>query len=145
MLKLPLRVIIETLIYLSACGFAVWKGGKAERFVGLVLAAELLLLIVVQKFDAREGLRPYSTVLDLAALALILYITFKSDERWLLLGSALQLLSVLTNVTRGVDRTVHSWSSVTIGITLGFGLIATLVYGTFQAMRHRGEFSHERH
>ncbi len=132
---LSARFLIENAIYYAGGGFALWKGGREERLLAAALLIENTLSILIQSPHAGTGPRYVSLAMNLVVLALVLYVAFTSNRRWPLLVSALQILSILTFVTRIIDPTIGVWAYVTVDITIGFGMIATVVYGAATSAR----------
>ncbi len=129
MVRFTTPMLIEDALYTAGCGFALWKGGRAERLVAAAMLLELVVGTSLRGFQRLEDPRYVSLLLDLGVLAAVLFVAFTTDLRWPLLGSALQILSVLCYIARIIDPTIHSWAYITIDIALGFGLLATVIYG----------------
>jgi hypothetical protein len=123
------RVLIENTIYYAAGAFALWKGGRAERVVAAALLIENTISFFAADVRYMEAPRYMPLALDVLVLAAILYVVFSTDRRWTLLASALQILSMLTFVTRILDPSILSWTYVTVDIGISFALMAAVVYG----------------
>jgi len=132
---LSARFLIENAIYYTGGGFALWKGGRAERLVAAALLIENTISILIQTAHPATGPRYLTLSMDVAVLLVILYVAFSTNRRWALLASALQILSMLTYVARIIDPTVGSWAYLTIDIGISFILMATVVYGAIMHMR----------
>jgi hypothetical protein len=135
MIRIDDRVITENAVYYAAGGFALWKGGRWERFISGLLLVQNTISAVMQDVRHLEDPRYVSLTLDVVVLAGLLYVAFKSDLRWTLVGSALQILIVLTFLTRIIDPSINSWAYVTADIALSFGLMGAVVYGAVQHQR----------
>ena len=129
------RVLIENAIYYGAGAFALWKGGRAARIVAAALLVENTISFFAADVRYMEAPRFMPLALDVLVLIAILYVVFSTDLRWALLASALQILSILTFVTRIIDPTILSWTYVTVDISISFALMATVVYGAVMHMR----------
>jgi len=130
------RFLIENAIYYAGGGFALWKGGRAERWVAAALLIENTISILIQDPHPATGPRYLTLAMDAAVLLVILWVAFSTPLRWPLLASALQILSILTFVARIIDPTVGSWAYLTIDIAISFILMAAVVYGAFVHARN---------
>lgn len=126
--------LIGDLVYLSVCGFTLWKGGRSERLVAAAMLLEIVVGHFIRAGEVLEDPRYISLALDSLVLVALLFVAFSTDHRWALLGSALQILSVLTYITRIIDPTIHSWAYITVSIGIGYGLLAILIYATCQTL-----------
>jgi hypothetical protein len=124
------RVVIESSIYLAGCSFALWKGGRPERIVATAMILEFVVGVSVR--TSSENPHYLSLGLDIAVLAAVIYVAFTTQRRWALVGSALQILSILCYITRLLDPSILSWTYLTVGIALGYALLLALIYGTVQ-------------
>ncbi len=136
---LTARFLIENLAYYAGGGFALWKGGRAERLVAVALLVANTSSILVQNPHPANEPRYVSLGIDLAVLIVILYVAFTTDLRWALLASALQILSMLTFVARIIDPTIQNWAGVTTDIGISFMLMVTVVYGAALHMRRHSQ------
>lgn len=127
-------VMVEGSIFVAGCAFAFWKGGRPERIVSGAMLLELLADFGVQRVQQLEGPHYVALALDFGVLAAVLFVAFSTNLRWPLLASALQILSVLSYITRVIDPSIHSWAYVTVSITLGYALMATVIYGAITHM-----------
>ncbi len=137
MVRFTAQLIVEDVVYLSGCGFALWKGGRPERLVAMAMVLELVVGTGLRSIERLEDPRYISLALDFAVLLSVLYAAFTSRWKWPLVASALQILSVLAYITRIIDPSIHSWAYVTVNIALGYGLLAALIYGTVTHIRRR--------
>lgn len=131
------RTIIEGAIYLAGCGFAVWKGRWPERLVAGAMIVEFFISLAIRRVQPLETPRYLNLGTELCVLATVLYVAFRTDLRWALLASALQILSVLALITRVLDPSIHSWAFVTVAISLGYLLMATVMFGAVMQIRAR--------
>ena len=129
--------LVGDLIYLSVCGFALSKGERSERLVAAAMLLEIAVGHFIRAGEVLEDPRYISLALDSLVLAALLYVAFSTDHRWALLGSALQILSVLTYITRIIDPTIHSWAYITVSIGIGYGLLAVLIFATIRTLTGR--------
>lgn len=137
MMRLNPNVVVEGSIYVAGCSFAIWKGGRPERIVSAAMLLEFVLGLSFKWIQALESPRYLSLLFDVGVLGAVLYVAFTTNLRWPLLASALQILSVLCFVARLVDSSIRSWAYVTVAIALGFGVLATVIYGAVQRVGGR--------
>lgn len=134
---LSARFLLENALYYAGGGIALWRGGRDERVVAAALLIENTLLMFIQAPHPSTGPRYVTLAMDLAVLAVVLYVAFTSARRWPLLASALQILAMLTFVTRIIDPTIGSWAYMTISIGISFLLMGAVVYGALSRHRRR--------
>lgn len=135
----PLLVyILLSLLLLSVCIFAIWKGGPAER----VGATVVLVLVVIERTSsafASGDVRPYLSLTGDALTALgLLAVTLRYGSPWLggvMLFYAAQfaLHSVYLVTARSNDEPLHVWLN-----NINFaGILVCLTVGTLLSLRRR--------
>ena len=139
MVRPTFSIVLGSLAYSGVCGFALLKGGRAERLVGAAMLLELLIMIPVADIHRTEAPRYVSLVLDILVLGALLYAAFSTERRWVLLASAFQSLSVLTHLSRIIDPSMHSWAYITVDIVWGYGLMLTLLAGTLLHLKSQSD------
>ena len=120
---------------LSAYAIALTRGGPPERFVATALLGEYAIMPFVQDQAHLHGFQWGIFGGDVVVLFVVLYAAFRWNRRWLLFGSAFQILTVLAHVAALEDPDYDAWSAVTAVILLGLGLITSLLVGALSAKR----------
>ena len=110
-------------IYLVVCGFALARGGRSERFMvenRVRLQAPQLGMLAV----------------DIVILAAFLALVMRSGARWPLWAAAFQLDATVTHLVKLIDPTVMGWAYLSAIVFWGYAVLASLLVGTIQVMRH---------
>ncbi len=120
---------------LSVSGIAIWKGGRPERIVAVVNILASIASALVQ--DTRHWLDPQWGMLgvDLAFLAVLLWLALRSDRHWPMWAAAFQLLGVVTYVARMTDYRVGALAPFTAGVIWSYLVLLTLMIGTWAHWR----------
>jgi hypothetical protein len=114
---------IWTLSMLLVSGFALWRGGRPERWVAV---ANVLAWILTPLAYRNDLIDPQWGVflVDVAFLVLLAALAMTTDRNWLLFAAAFQLLAVMTHIAIAVDRGVRTlayfrglviWSYLVLG------------------------------
>lgn len=92
---------------LAVCGFAFWKGGAPERVVAAALQAgwlgTYLLANHANLADPQWGV----LAVDVAFLAVVLYVALTADRIWPLFAAAFQLLGIVIHLAISVDTDIR--------------------------------------
>ncbi len=121
----------------AVCGFAVWRGGRPERFVALGMVAGSLATALAE--DRLDWVSPQWGILavDLAYFGLILWFALRSDRWWPLWTAAFQLLAVVTHGAMIADRTVSAWAYLTAGVIWSYLILASIGVGVWLQWRRK--------
>jgi len=129
MLFQSLHHTIWILAMFGVSGFALWRGGPAERLVAagnlVAWAASLLMQDTEAWFDPQLGM----LAVDAAFLGFLVWVALTRDRTWLLFAAAFQFLGVVTHLASVADtgvrnlaylRSLAIWSYLVL-ITLAIG------------------------
>ena len=128
---------IGAVVVLGVSGAAFKWGGAPERIAGWgVIAAWIASAAAI---NTRDWLSPQWVVagIDLALLALLVFVALWSERTWALVASAFQLITVLVHIGRLIDRTFLGWTYISIMIACGYVVMAALAVGTWRHRRDR--------
>jgi hypothetical protein len=116
---------------------ALSRGGRPERVVATGILIEYAVTPLVQDSHHLEGVQYGPFILDVLMLMVVLFETANSDRRWLLFGSAFQILAVLMHLAAMTGGQYDAWSTITMTIILGYGLTGSLLVGALTASPHQ--------
>jgi Na+/melibiose symporter-like transporter len=120
---------------LSVYTIALVRGGRPERIVATALAISYALVPLLQDRSHVQGVQYGVLFCDVVALLAVLYCVITTQRRWLLVGAAFQLLSVLCHFAAMQDGSPNVWGYLTAVILCGLGLDISLLAGTvFEAI-----------
>ena len=123
---------------MGVCAVAIWRGGGHERLAAGGLLAGWALTMVAYRKDV--SLEWGILIIDLALLALLVWLALRSRRYWPMFAAAFQLLAVLTHAASSADSSVSSWAYITAEIIWGYLLAGAVAYGALTVPR-RGESS----
>ncbi|QIK78359.1 hypothetical protein G7077_05015 [Sphingomonas piscis] len=127
------------MLLLAIVLYAVLRGGKDERIVGIIcVVGTLVTTLVISPTSARfEGLETQVLYVDLAVLAGFVAVALQSDRFWPLWVAGLQLTTVLGHLLKGVESDLIPQA---YGAALNFWsypILLILAGGTWRAHRRR--------
>jgi hypothetical protein len=120
---------------LGSMAFALAKGGRPERLVGVMMVAASLASAAVQRHYDWNDPQWYVMFVDVLFLAFLLWLTLTTDRPWLLFASAFQLLGVITHLAIMADRTVGGRAYVVAGAIWSYLILIAMDAGTFALWR----------
>lgn len=126
--------------------FALWRGGRDERFVaGLCLVGSLLTYLLLRPIDARfQAIELGVLTVDLILLGGFVAVALKSRSFWPLWVAGLQLTTTLGHILKGVDANlIPEVYAVSLGFW-SYPILLILAIGTWRSTRRRGR-EQERH
>lgn len=131
-----ITALFAALLALAALG-AVLRGGAVEqRGVGL-LAAAWLTSLAVQHLFGDGPLPAWFLGIDLAVLAGLVALTWKSPRPWPIYACALQALTVAADAVAVLSPTLDTRLYLTFIAALGFAVVAVMTLGAWLPARGR--------
>ena len=129
---------ITGLALLAAVGvYALLRGGALERYAMGVATLGWLASLGVQSvsgiFDPVVGF----LLIDTIAFAALVGLTWRSGRRWPLFAAGFQGLALSVDGMRVVSPHLSRWVYLTALAAAGYGLLAAIVFGTWEAGRLR--------
>jgi hypothetical protein len=133
---------IATLSVILACGYAVWRGGGAERLAASLLLVDWLATPLFQVYGAPARVQHPILVMDTIVAAALFVIAMMSNRFWPMWMTAFQALELLMHVAMLLDQKVHA-RAYFVGIEISSYLILlALLAGTWlEAPRGRLMFA----
>jgi len=127
---------IWTLSMLLVSGFALWRGGRPERWVAV---ANVLAWILTPLAYRNDLIDPQWGVflVDVAFLVLLAVLAMTTDRNWLLFAAAFQLLAVMTHIAIAVDRGVRTLAYFRGLVIWSYLVLGALAVGAWMFRRDR--------
>lgn len=99
------RFVFYTILLLSVCGYAFWRGRSDERLAAAVcLIASLASLALLGPDHLRySGVEVGVLAVDLFTFLAFIYVALRSDRFWPLWISGLQLTTSFGHVLKAID------------------------------------------
>lgn len=120
------------ILMLAVCGWAIWRGGVAERLAG----AAMVLAWIGTSFvlDRRFNQPQWATlVVDLLLLAVLLAVSLRYRRKWAFAAAAFHLLGIATHLAMVIDPKIQAtpyivalgiWSCATVAsLAVGMGML----------------------
>lgn len=132
-----LGILIFATCQLLASGYACWRGGAPERWVGILLAVALAatMLTPLQAAYTYQRLNVPLVHVDLALLAALVVIALIADRYWPLWIAALQLVAIGTHGVRVYSPDVVPAAYWVISSRIAYPMLLILVVGTIRHHR----------
>ncbi|WP_051257193.1 hypothetical protein [Brevundimonas aveniformis] len=128
---------LGAIVWLGVCAFALLKGDKSERMAGGALVIAWLATLAVHRDTNLTSVTIPVFLIDMALLALLIGLSWRSDRNWPVWAAAFQSIVVLVHVVTLVDlriRAIAYLSAQTVGT---YGVLICLAVGTFWAWQTR--------
>lgn len=127
---------IWTLSMLLVSGFALWRGGRPERWVAVANVLAWILTPLAYRnnlIDPQWGV----FLVDVAFLVLLAALAMTTDRNWLLFAAAFQLLAVMTHIAIAVDRGVRTLAYFRGLVIWSYLVLGALAAGAWMFRRDR--------
>jgi hypothetical protein len=137
---MTMNVALFALLQLAASGYAVWRGGKPERFVAIAMfAAAFATLIAYAPLSRRfAGAEVGVLLVDVALFAGLTGIALNANRYWPMAVASLQLAALIVHLGKLLDLTMGGWAYALLLKLWSYPMLLTLVVAT---MRHRRRLS----
>jgi hypothetical protein len=133
MLFQSLHHSIWVLAMFGISGFALWRGGQAERLVAagnlIAWAASLFMQDTQDWFDPQTGI----LLVDIAFLGFLVWVALTHDRTWLLFAAAFQFLGVVTHLASVADTGVRNLAYLRSLAIWSYLILLTLAIGAYTA------------
>ncbi len=126
---------IGAAVIVLVCGFALWKGGRAEQWAGGILIVAWLGTILIQDQTDSVGFHPLDLVVDASVLAALGTIAWRSDRNWPIWASACQAINLATHLAFALDLRIPETAYYSALALASYGVLVALAVGTFLAWR----------
>jgi hypothetical protein len=130
------QFIFRTLLVLS-CGYALWRGNKDARIVGLIcIAATIATRFAVSPISARySGVELGLFFIDAAVLIGFVAVALRSDRFWPLWVAGLQLTTSTAHLMKAVDESLLPIAYGAAVALWSYPILIILAIGTWRSQR----------
>lgn len=136
-MQLPLWFIINFSLAFLVCGFAMWRGGRPERFAGALFLAISIITFLLP--DRRWMDVQYTIMwLDIGYWLVLVGLALVADRWWTLWMAGLQGVGVLLHLAFWAQMKITSLAYSTGLNMVGYTLMIPLLVGTITYMRRQG-------
>jgi hypothetical protein len=133
--------MIYKLVYLASLlgvsGYALWRGGRPERFVAIIMLLGSFLSIPAAHMVATIWQSPEFGILavDLVVLALLIFLLLLSDRFWPIWITAIQFVSVAIHFAVMVELTIVPRAYAMAQGFWAYPMLIVLMIGTLSHRR----------
>jgi hypothetical protein len=133
---IPHQYIFRALLVLS-CGYALWRGRRDERIVGLIcIGATLATRLAVSPISVRySGVELGLLAIDVAVLIGFVAVALRSDRFWPLWVAGLQLTTSTAHLMKAIDEHLLPIAYGAAIALWSYPILIILAIGTWRSHR----------
>lgn len=137
---IPHQYIFRALLVL-ACGYAFWRGRRAERTVGVIcIIATIATRFTVSPISVRySGVELGVLAIDLAVLIGFVAVALRSDRFWPLWVAGLQLTTSISHSMKAIDEQLVPIAYGAAIALWSYPILVILAIGTWRSHRMRSQ------
>ncbi len=114
---------------LLVAGLSLWRGRWEERTVSLGIIAGSVATAVFQNRANWNAPQWGDLMVDVAYLALLCWVSLRSDRLWPLFAAAFQLISVIVFAARMADKRVGALAPYTYEVMWSYLILVSVLVG----------------
>lgn len=128
-----MRIIIFILLFAVSVGYALWRGGKPERAVAVILILMISIDAFVHALTPATYAKadPGHLIIDAVAWAAFLFIALRARRLWPLWVSSLQTISLIAHVTKLLNYSIPPIVYAIMQVSSSYVLLIVLIVGTY--------------
>jgi hypothetical protein len=130
-----IHLLISYGLLILACGYALWRGGLAERTTSVILLIGVAATTIAYVIGNNHYVRPDYAILTIDILFLVglLWIVVHADRYWPIPFTALHLLSLLGHILRIAETDLPPLIYKILVAAPIYPMLVLLVWGTMRA------------
>jgi hypothetical protein len=127
------RIIFFILLFAISVGYALWRGGKPERAVAIILILMISIDAFVHALTPATYAKadPGHLIIDALAWAAFLFIALRARRLWPLWVSSLQTISLIAHVTKLLNLSMPPLVYAIMQVSSSYLLLIILIMGTY--------------
>lgn len=130
--------LIGALAVFLACGLALLKGDRMEQWGGGICFLAWLASVLVQDTTAyAEQQRIFFVGVDVAVLAGLGWVAWRSERSWPTWACACQAITVAVHLAKALDFRIPTAAYYSALVLSSYGVLVALAVGSFIAWRER--------
>ena len=141
----PLHLIVFTLLWSGACGYALVRGGTPERLVAtlIVLGSVLSPLVVGVRAETYRHFSVGVFAVDCGMLVILVGVALTSTRFWPMLMASLQGAGVLAHVARLLGAGIIPLAYAATVVFWSYPILVLLGLATFRHQRRLRRFGRD--
>lgn len=133
--------VLQWILFIATCSFAIWKGGAPERSGGILLFAAAVINAFFD-FTPDDSIRSIVRLTGDGLLAVgFLLIALRYGSLWLGGAMLLQAVQFSLHAFYFITERPNDLLHVVVNNVDTFGIVACMLVGTIAAMRRRRKLS----
>lgn len=126
-LETPLQIGLTLALVVGAV-WALWRGGRAERWATIGLVAASVISPLVQDWSPNATQWGIMAV-DVAYLLMLVALTVRFDRSWLPWAAAFQLLTAMTHIGMALNIELLARGYISTSYVLFVGVLGSILFG----------------
>ena len=137
-LMIPHQYVFRALL-IASCGYALWRGRSDERIVALVcIAATAASRLAFSPLSVRySGVEIGLLLIDLAVLAVFVFVALRSPRFWPLWIAGLQLTTSMAHLMKAIDESLLPIAYGAAIALWSYPILIILAIGTWRGHKRR--------
>lgn len=126
-------MIFFILLFVTSVGYALWRGGKPERAVAIILILMLSIDAFVHAITPATYAKtdPGHFVIDALGWVAFLFIALRARRMWPLWVSSLQTISLIAHITKLLNYSIPPLVYAIMQVSSSYPLLIILMIGTY--------------
>lgn len=140
------RYVIFWIILLTACGYALVRGGRYERLAAILFLAATLVSVLahLSLWAGYRAINVGEVAVDCVVLITVVGIALVSDRFWPLWVAGLQLVSSMAHILKVITGDLPPWAYAVAERFWSYPILVILFIGAWRQHRRRlNESPHE--
>ena len=130
--------LFSFIVLLACCGFALWRGGRAERIAAMAMMLAWFATPLVQNVHQTLGPQSGVLIVDVLLLLVLLTLALTSDRWWPMAAAAFQGVGALVHLAAALDQQIIPRAYYVAGSLLSYLTMTALLVGAVNAHRRAG-------
>ena len=126
---------LSFVVLLACCGFALWRGGRAERIAAMAMMLAWFATPLVQNVQQTLGPQSGVLIVDVLLLLVLLNLALTSDRWWTMVAAGFQGVSALVHLAAALDQQIIPRAYYVAGSLLSYLTMGALLTGAVNAHR----------
>jgi hypothetical protein len=130
------KFVFWSLLFLI-CGYAIWRGNRDERLAGIAcITASVVTKFVISPIGNRyNDIETGLLLVDLAMLAIFIFIALKTDRFWPLWVAGLQLTMTMAHLLKAIELDLLPKAYAAAAIFWSYPILLILGIATWRGTR----------
>jgi hypothetical protein len=119
------------------CGFALWKGGKAEQAAAVITFFAQVGTVLAQEDTGIVAPKHIFMLIDLGLLIGFAVLAWKSTRSWPIFAVAFLMIKMVAHASSLLHVSIGNFAYISALNIADYGVVTTLAVGAWNAWRER--------